>query len=517
MNYIIGMDIGTTSTKAVLYGENGQVYSHANEGYPLYRDATGMAEEDQDEILNAVIKALKQVVSGIDFKRDNLRGVSFSSANQSLIALDKNHQPLTRTQTWGDTRSTKYAEQIKNSPRGQAIYEKTGTPIHPMSLLCKLLWLKNEQPAIYAKAAYYCGIKEYVFYRLFGVWHMDISIASCTGLFNIFDQKWDQEAMDIAGISEEQLPPVVDAYHQFSGLKNEFVAKTGCPTNTTFIQGAFDGALSNLGVGAINEGVVAVTIGTSGAVRIVTNHPVTDPKGRIFCYAVDQKHYVVGGPVNNGGVVFRWARDNLFDAEKSTAELLHENTYDLLTEIASQVPAGSDGLLFHPFLSGERAPIWDANARGSFFGLTQMHTRAHMIRAVLEGIVYNLYTVLLALEEVVGQPKEILATGGFARSQLWRQMLADVFETPVTIPQDFESSCLGAAVIGMRSLGIIDDFAVVKQFIGKTSTYAPDPKNFAVYRELVPIYIRLTRQLKPEYENIARFQIKHSHSKSENK
>ena len=514
MNYIIGMDIGTTSTKAVLYGDDGKVYSHANEGYPLYRDATGMAEEDQNEILEAVTKALQQVVSHIDFKEDTLKGVSFSSANQSLIALDKDHQPLTRIQTWGDTRSTKYAQQIKNSDRGQAIYEKTGTPIHPMSLLCKIMWLKNEKPDIYEKAAYYCGIKEYVFYRLFGVWQMDISVASCTGLFNIFEQKWDQEAMEIAGVTEKQLPPVVDAYHQFSGLKEEVAKITGCPADTTFIQGAFDGALSNLGVGAIDNGVVAVTIGTSGAVRIVTDHPVTDPKGRIFCYAVDKDHYVVGGPVNNGGDVFRWARDNLFDSEKSTAALLHKNAYDLLTEIAAQVPAGSDGLLFHPYLSGERAPIWEANARGSFFGLTQMHTRAHMVRAVLEGIVYNLYTVLLALEEVVGQPKEILATGGFARSQLWRQMLADVFERPVTIPQDFESSCLGAAVIGMKSLGMSDDFNVVKQFIGETSTYDPNPDNFDVYRELVPIYIRLTRQLRPEYENIARFQIKHSHAKT---
>lgn len=139
MNYIIGMDIGTTSTKAVLYGEDGQVYTHANEGYPLYRDATGMAEEDQEEILTAVTKALKQVISYLDLKRDNLRGVSFSSANQSLIVLDKNHRPLTRVQTWGDTRSAKYAAQIKNSARGQSIYEKTGTPIHPMSLLCKIL------------------------------------------------------------------------------------------------------------------------------------------------------------------------------------------------------------------------------------------------------------------------------------------------------------------------------------------------------------------------------------------
>ncbi|MCP0887625.1 gluconokinase [Ligilactobacillus sp. WILCCON 0076] len=510
MDYIIGMDIGTTSTKGVLYDTSANVIAQSNQEYPLYRDAFGMAEEDQEEILNAVIYVLKKLITNIDFTEDNLRAVSFSSANQSLIALDKNHAPLTRVITWGDTRSAKYAQKIKDSVEGQALYEKTGTPIHPMSLLCKLAWLKNEHPDIYQKAQYYCGIKEYIFYRLFGIWQMDVSIASCTGLYNIFEMNWNKPSLKLAGITANQLPPVVDAYAQFSGMRPEYAQLIGCPQKTIFVQGAFDGALSNLGVGAFNTGIAAVTIGTSGAVRVVTDHPVIDPKSRIFCYAVDKKHFVVGGPVNNGGVVFRWARDNLFDAEKSTADLLHKNSYNLLTEIAEKVPAGSDGLLFHPFLGGERAPIWDANARGSFFGLTQMHTRAHMIRAVLEGIVYNLYTVLLALEEVVGQPKTIMATGGFARSPLWRQMLADIFERPVTIPKDFESSCLGAAIIAMKSVGLIDDLSATKKFAGKTVTYSPNSDNYPVYRELISIYIRLTRQLTTEYTNIAEFQRKYA-------
>lgn len=510
MDYIIGMDIGTTSTKGVLYDTSANVISQSNQEYPLYRDAFGMAEEDQEEILNAVIYVLKKLITNIDFKKDTLHAVSFSSANQSLIALDKNHTALTRVITWGDTRSAEYAQKIKDSVEGQALYEKTGTPIHPMSLLCKLVWLKNEHPDIYQKAQYYCGIKEYIFYRLFGIWQMDVSIASCTGLYNIFEMNWNKPSLKLAGITANQLPPVVDAYAQFSGMRPEYAQLIGCPQKTIFVQGAFDGALSNLGVGAFNTGIAAVTIGTSGAVRVVTDHPVIDPKSRIFCYAVDKKHFVVGGPVNNGGVIFRWARDNLFDAEKSTADLLHKNSYNLLTEIAEKVPAGSDGLLFHPFLGGERAPIWDANARGSFFGLTQMHTRAHMIRAVLEGIVYNLYTVLLALEEVVGQPKTIMATGGFARSPLWRQMLADIFERPVTIPKDFESSCLGAAIIAMKSVGLIDDLSATKKFAGKTVTYSPNSDNYPVYRELISIYIRLTRQLTTEYTNIAEFQRKYA-------
>ncbi|MDN6640077.1 MAG: gluconokinase [Tetragenococcus sp.] len=510
MDYVIGMDIGTTSTKAVLYDLKGKVIDHTSNSYELLRDATGMAEQEPEDILEAVTAGLKKMVSQIDWQKDKLKVVSFSSANQSLIALDENYQPLTRIITWGDTRASNAAKEIKNSEQGQELYERTGTPIHPMSLLCKILWLKEDVPEVYNNAAYYCGIKEYILYRLFGTWQMDVSVASCTGLYNIFDLQWDDKALAFVGISQKQLPEVVDAYEQFSGMKDEYAKITGCPQDVTFVQGAFDGALSNLGVNAIDPGVAAVTIGTSGAIRMVSDHPVTDPKGRIFCYALTKDLWVIGGPVNNGGVVFSWARDNLFDAEKSTADLLEKDSYDLLTEIAAQVPAGSDGLLFHPFLGGERAPIWDANARGSFFGLTQMHTRAHMVRAVLEGIVYNLYTVLLALEEVLGQPNTILATGGFARSELWRQMLSDVFERPVTIPQAFESSCLGAAVVGMKSIGAIDELDEVRNFVGKTETYAPNPDHFAVYRELVPIYIRLTRQLKTEYQTIADFQRKYA-------
>lgn len=506
MKYIIGIDIGTSSTKAVLYGLDGQVYAHANRAYTLFRDASGLAEEDPAEILAAVLAVLTEVNQSIAFTQDQLEGVSFSSANQSLLALDQHYRPITRLLTWADTRAAAVAEQLKASERGQAIYEKTGTPLHPMSLLCKLRWLHKSQPGLSAQAAYYCGIKEYVIHQLCGVWQMDISNASCTGLFNIFDQQWDQEALALAGITREQLPPVVDAYAKFQGLKDQYVTQTGCPAQTTFVQGAFDGALSNLGVGALDPERIAVTIGTSGAVRVTLNHPVTDPQGRLFCYALDRQHYVVGGPVNNGGAVLGWAKDKLFAPAETTE---HQLSYERLNEIAAQVPAGANGLLFHPFLGGERAPLWDANARGSFFGLTYLHTKADMLRAVLEGITFNLNTVLQEVIELTGQPPEILATGGFARSKTWCQILADIFACPITIPQDFESSCLGAAVVGLKALGLVSDLSVVQQWLGTTTTYKPLSTNSAVYHELWPIYTRLTAHLGAEYASLADFQDRH--------
>ena len=510
MDYMIGMDLGTTSTKAVLYDMDCNVLGYANKLYPLYQDQPDMAEEDPEEIFDAVVDALTEVLRKADLKNGKLQGVSFSAAMHSLIALDADHKPTTRVITWADNRAEKYANEYKQNGKGFEIYSRTGTPTHPMSPLYKLIWLRNEHKDIFDNSKYWVGIKEYIFYRLFGVLKEEISIASATSLFNIFKLDWDEGALKEAGITRDQLPELVQPTEQVTGMHEEYAKVIGIPTDTPFIMGASDGTLSNLGVNAIDPGVVAVTIGTSGAVRTVVDKPVIDPKGRVFCYALTKDRWVIGGPVNNGGIVFRWVRDQLFAPEKITASMMNVDSYDMLTQIAGEVPAGSDGLIFHPYLGGERAPIWDANARGSFFGLTRNHTRAHMVRAALEGIVYNLYNVMLALAEVSGSPKEIMATGGFARSELWRQMLADIFESPVTIPTAFESGALAAVTIAKKSLGLIDDISVIKDYIGETHTYQPNKENYAAYRELVPIFIRLSRQLQTEYANIADFQRKFS-------
>lgn len=510
MEYMIGVDIGTTSTKGVLYDMSGKVIAHSNVGYPLYQDLPDMAEEDPDDIFDAVIEVMGQIIRKGKVKPAEIKGVSFSSAMHSLILMDENDQPLTRAITWADNRAAKYSEELKQNGIGAQIYAKTGTPIHPMAPLSKILWLRHEKPELFEQTKKFIDLKTYVFFKLFGVYQMDYSIASATGMFNIFKLDWDKQVLELLQITTAQLPDLVEPTDSISGLDPKYGDLLGISTQTPFIFGASDGVLSNLGVNAIDPGVVAVTIGTSGAVRVVVDKPVVDPDGKLFCYALTKDKWVVGGPVNNGGIVFRWVKDQLFAPEKITAEQMQVSTYDILTQIAEKIPAGSDGLLFHPYLGGERAPIWNAYARGSFFGLTRKHTRAHMVRAALEGIVYNLYVVMLTIEKITGKPKSIQATGGFARSSLWRQMLADIFEQDVTIPESFESSCLGAAVLGMYSLGVIDDLSAVKDMIGVTDVHHPNTSNYEVYRELLPIWIRLSEILEPEYKEIAEFQKKHS-------
>ncbi len=502
---MIGVDIGTTSTKAVLFTKDGTTIAKGNVEYPLFTPTPETAEQDPDQIFAAVLESIRIAVTEGGVKQEQISFISFSSAMHSVIAVDQEGNPLTQSITWADNRSVAYAEAIKAN-NGHEIYLRTGTPIHPMSPLCKLAWLKGEHPEIFHQAAKFISIKEYVFFKLFGVYQVDYSIASATGMFNLKNLSWDDEALQVAGVHAEQLSLPVPTTKILEGMNVAYSTLMGISPLTPFVIGASDGVLSNLGVNAMDKGSVAVTIGTSGAIRTVSDRPITDPKGRIFCYALTEKHWVVGGPVNNGGMIFRWMRDQLCQDVVLEAKEKEVDPYDLLTAIAAKVPAGSKGLLFHPYMAGERAPLWDANARGSFFGLSMNHTKEDMIRSVLEGIVYNLYTVLLALKELIGEPTRIQATGGFARSDLWRQLLADVFDQEVIVPESYESSCLGAVVLGLYARGEMERLEDVSTMVGAVHSHKPNQAAVSSYQKILPVYIRLSRLFTEEYKAIAELQ-----------
>ncbi len=506
MDYIVGIDIGTTSTKALLYDINGKILAKANKGYTLYQNKPDMAEEDPDDIFNATLQAIQEVVTKAQLTDGQVVAISWSAQQHSLIALDQNYKPLTRTITWADNRAEKYAREFKENGKGLEVYKRTGLPIHPMGPFYKLLWLKNEHPELCNKTAFWVGIKEYVIWRYTNVLAEETSMAAATGLLNMQTLEWDDKILKMVGVKKDQLPTLVPTTHSIVGIRSEYAKVMGVPDDVHIVMGATDGALSTIGVGALETGTLAINIGTSAAVRSFMDKPLIDPKARLYCYPIMEGKYLVGGPINNGGIVFNWAHDALFGGEQETAKLLQQDSYDILTKIAETVPAGSAGLLFHPYLGGERAPLWDANARASFFGLNRNHTRAHMIRAVLEGIVFNLYMTTLALTEVTGDPKDILVAGGFVRSSLGRQIMADIYEHEITIPDSYESGCLAAMYLAKMSLGLESDLQGITKYIGKEKKYQPDKDNYPIYRKLIPIYIRLSRELASEYDDIAEFQ-----------
>ncbi|MFE4813680.1 gluconokinase [Peribacillus simplex] len=504
-SYMLGVDIGTTSTKAVLFTKKGDVIQQENIGYPLYTPDMTTAEQDPEEIFQAVLKAFTNIMKQHSDKQISF--ISFSSAMHSVIAMDENDQPLTRCITWADNRSEAWAHKIKDELDGHEVYKRTGTPIHPMSPLSKITWIVNDHPEIATNVKKYIGIKEYIFKKFFDQYVVDYSLASSMGMMNLKNLDWDEEALRIAGITRGQLSELVPTTKVFNNCDPDLAKQIGIDPKTPFVIGASDGVLSNLGVNAIRKGEIAVTIGTSGAIRTIIDEPKTDEKGRIFCYALTEKHWVIGGPVNNGGMVLRWIRDEFASSEVETAKRLGIDAYEVLTKIAERVRPGADGLLFHPYLAGERAPLWNPDVRGSFFGLTLSHKKEHMIRAALEGVIYNLYTVFLALTECMDGPvTRIQATGGFARSAVWRQMMSDIFESEVVVPESYESSCLGACILGLYATGEIDSFEVVSEMIGNTHKHIPKDDSVKEYRQLLPIFINLSRVLENEYTQIANYQ-----------
>ncbi len=505
-SYLIGVDIGTTSTKAALFTETRDIITEYSVEYPLYTAIPGAAEQEPEAIWTAVITAVKVLIETSKIDSSQLLCLSFSAAMHSLIAIDQNGQPLTKSITWADTRSAKWAIQLQQTQKGHEIYRRTGTPIHAMSPLVKLIWLGNEHPQIFQQAAKFISIKEFIFYRLFQQYLVDYSIASATGLLNLKNLSWDQEALQVAGITEQHLSQLVPTTHIVEQISAASASAMGIPINTPIVVGASDGVLANLSVGAITPSSVAVTVGTSGAVRAVVKQPWTDPQERLFCYALTENYWVIGGAVNNGGVALQWIRNIFSETEISTNNKLEKDSYDLLLNLAQSVAPGAEGLIFHPYLTGERAPIWDANATGSFVGLTLRHTKAHLIRAVLEGMALNLNLVLRALQEHIGKSTSIQVTGGLAKSQLWRQILADVFAQEITVSAGYESSCLGAVILGLYALSKIQSLEEVSQISRKSQQHQPIQKNVETYQKVMKLYSKILYSLQAEYADISHLQ-----------
>ena len=502
MNHIIGIDIGTTHVKAVVAATTGHVLQEIKEGYLTSSPLPGHQEQNADEIFQAVLKVLKQAADTIADK-ESISCISFSAAMHSLMAVNKTGKPLTPLMTWADTRSNKYAQEIKNTKQGDIIYQDTGTPIHPMSPLCKIAWIREETPAVFAATHKFISAKEYIFYQFFNEFVIDYSIASATGLFDIHQLQWFGESLKFAGISAEQLSNPVSPTHTFTNLKEEYRLLLNLPTNISFLIGAGDGCLANIGAGAVLPGELALTIGTSGAVRKIGDHPVDDQKQRLFNYRLDEKTYLSGGAINNGGILLKWVMDVFFDNELPEQEKMKE-----IMEKAATVAAGSDGLIFLPYLYGERAPVWDAAAKGVFIGISPKHTKAHFIRAVLEGISFSLLQIVKAIEETGEPVHTIYANGGFIQSPLWLRIMTDILNKKVRVSHAGDASAMGAIFMAMQFLGHINEWKEVKNLVDTDEEFDPDQIVHQYYQENSHIYEHLYEKLKGDFKKIDTLQAK---------
>nr|WP_294945477.1 gluconokinase [uncultured Mucilaginibacter sp.] len=484
--YFIGIDLGTGSTKAVAVDEQGKTLCTTQQHYNAYSPRPGISEQDANVVWTSFLACLNDIINRLDASPV---AVSFSSAMHSIMPVDERGEPLSNAMLWADTRSAEIAQTLRESAAGEEIYHNTGTAVYAMSPLCKLVWLRENQPGLFNVAHKFVSIKEYIWHKLFGVFEVDHSIASATGMFDILKLGWYGGSLKLAEIESSRLSiPVSTAHTRFIAGANNLLP--GISAETAFVIGASDGCCANLGGNAVRPGIAALTIGTSGAVRLGSSKPAYNYSAMTFNYLLNEKTFVCGGAVNNGGAAIDWLIKSFLKLDISA-----EN-YALLFDDIATVKPGSKGLIFLPYLYAERAPVWDAKSSGAFLGINFKHRQQHFLRAALEGICFALYHVLNAVEESSGeQVKEIVVSGGFISSQVWVQVLADITGKKLRLLQGGDSSAMGAIYLAMESLGI-DVQGILDRESEISAVVEPDTANHQIYSRIFLVYKKLYNDLK---------------------
>ncbi len=482
--YIIGIDIGTGSTKAVALDEHGNTLISAQIPYPTLSPGPGLSEQDPEVIWAAFTKCVARITTSLSIPPE---AIALSSAMHSLICVSETGQPLANMITWADNRSAEVAGKLKNSPLGKKLYAETGTPVHAMAPLCKLLWMKENDAELFGKTAKFISIKEYCWFRMFSKFETDYSIASATGLFDINRCKWHADALELVGINDSRLSTPENTSFFRSGIKETVAVEMNLPSSTKVVIGGSDGCLANVGSFATEPGIAALTIGTSGAIRVAGHTAAVDVEFMPFNYRLDEKTFISGGPINNGGAALKWYAESILQRTLSS-----EADYEAILKPAESVPPGSDGLVFLPYIQGERAPIWNSDTCGVFFGITSRHKQIHFTRAVLEGITFSLFQIARSLKKSGLDIFEIRVSGGFVKSKFWVQLLADIFGKRVRLASGDDASAIGAAMIAMKALGMTTPAENGSHSI----VFDPDPEAHEVYMQRTfPMYENLYKAL----------------------
>lgn len=437
---IVGLDVGTTAAKASLFCLDGQLRLTASREYPLLNPRPGWHVQDPEVIARGVLEALREAVSRVDAAR--VLGISISTAMHGLVGLDAGQRPVTDLMTWADSRSWQQAEELNEHSTGPRLHYTSGTPTHPMSPLVKLRWMGANDPELLTSAAHWVGLKDWILIVLTGRVATELSSASGSGMIDMETRDWNPEAIELTGVRPDQLPPILDTT-DILPLRAAAAGMIGLPAGLPVVVGAGDGPLGNLGTGAMEPGKAGLSIGTSGAVRMVVRTPAV--VSGLFCYALTRDVWVAGGAVSNGGLVQRWLTETYAPGADDAEACLR----------AEGIPPGSDGLVMVPYLVAERASLWDAEIRGAFLHVRKMHTPNHFLRAGVEGVAFQLWSILRRVR-MINRVDEVRATGGVFRSPLWRDVVAGVLNRPTVVTGAAEGSGLGAAILGAVALGAAD-------------------------------------------------------------
>lgn len=505
MYYLLGADIGTSGTKTALYDTAGNLISSATFSYPLYQERNGWAEQEPADWWNAVCLGIRKVISDSGVDPAAIKGVGLSGQMHGLVMLDKEGKVLRKSIIWCDQRTGEEVRWMDNNVGRDKMISITANPSMTGFTAAKILWVKNNEPEIYEKCAHILLPKDYIRYMLTGEFATEVSDASGMQLMDVAHRCWSDEILGAFDIKKSLLGKMYESQDVTGCITAKAAELTGLAKGTIVVGGAGDNPAAAIGTGIYSEGSAFTTIGTSGVVYAVSDEVRIDKDGRVhtLCASVPGK-WTVMSCTQGAGLSLQWLRNQVCTSECAQAEAEHCDPYDIMADLAKDIPIGANGLIYLPYLMGERSPHPDPDCRGVFFGLSAIHTRAHLIRAVMEGVAYSQGECVDVFAQMGVKIDKMLLCGGGARSALWRQMLADIYGCKVHTLASEQGGALGVAILAGVGAGIYPDIeSACKQMISIDKEYLPDSERAAQYRKFMKLYSSLYSVLKDSWKTLA--------------
>jgi xylulokinase len=505
--YILAHDLGTTGDKATLFDERGAVIASSFIEYATRYPFANWAEQDPQDWWQAVCTSTRQLLADHEIARQHVAGISFSGQMQGCVLVDRQAVALRMAIIWADTRAVAEARSMADRVGFEHAYRIMGHRLSASYTAAKALWVANHQPELFRKSYKILQAKDYVIARLTGQFVTDHSDASTTNLYDLQARTWSQELLSAAGFAPGLLPDIHPSTDVVGGLTQDAADQTGLFNGTPVVLGGGDGACAAVGAGVVDAESAYTYLGSSAWIAVTSSEPVFDPQMRTVTLAsLQPDRFCPLGVMQAAGGSYQWLRDTFCLPEKEIANQHNRNAYALMDELASQAQPGAGGLLFLPYLLGERSPYWNEKARGVFFGLTMTHGRSEIVRSVLEGVTFNLKIILDALQAQGVSPKTMRVIGGGAKSPVWRQIMADIYGLPVERPALLaEATSFGAALAGGIGVGFYPGFELAKQLTPVIETTLPVPSRKANYDNLYALFTRAYHACMPLYDEMERW------------
>lgn len=499
--YILAHDLGTSGNKATLFSTDGKMVGSRIVSYDTHYFKEKWVEQNPEDWWKAVCLSTKQLIGELGVHPEDIQVVSFSGQMMGCLCVDENGNPLRDSIIWADQRATKQVKDLEEHLTQEEFYRIVGHRNTPSYGIQKLMWIRDNEPDTYDRTYKVLNAKDYIVFKLTGKFVTDYSDGNSMGCFDLENLTWSDRILEASGIDPVKLPDLKPSTYVAGGVTEEAARATGMAPGTKVVIGAGDGVTANIGAGSVDEGKTYCSIGTSAWVTTTAKKPIFDPEMRTVTWAhAIPGYYAPNGTMQYAGGAFNWMKEAVCTGEREAARQSGTSVYDLINEQIEQAPPGSNGLLFLPYLLGERAPRWDTASKGSYIGITSETTRADLLRSVVEGVTYNLGIILDILQQHI-TIDEMIIIGGGAKSPAWRQIMADVFGMPVKVPTILdEAGSMGAAIIGGVGAGLFDDFHVVDRFIEIERSEQHNPENKRVYEEAKRRFNDFYFALRPVFE-----------------